>query len=200
MELNGLLPVGYRRLKTIQRRQKLTRKAEMDSRNQSNGKSAMTKSTPGSSSELLGYLRALELLYRAELAEAEIEMWIHGLSCFPLAEVRAAVDALILNPPEGWTGMPKLPDVIRQIAENREYQAEQSRLAKGAEVLEEMRELEKQKAAGVRFYGLADLAKEPLMAKAVKPMPTVRTVWPDIDPDRNAAKLRQQAEMLKGKQ
>lgn len=51
-------------------------------------------------------------------------MWIHGLSCFPLVEVQAAVDCLILNPPEGWTGIPKLPDVIRQIAENRESKAE----------------------------------------------------------------------------
>jgi hypothetical protein len=95
--------------------------------------------------------------------------------------------------------MPKLPDVIRQIAENREYQAEQSRLAKGTETLRELKELEKRKADGERFYGLADLAKEPLMQKAARPMPTVRTVWPDIDPDRNAEKLRQQAEMLKGK-
>lgn len=124
-------------------------------------------------------------------------MWIHGLNCFPLAEVREAVDALILNPPDGWTGMPKLPDVIRQIAENREYKAEQARLAKGAEVLEEMRDLERRKKAGEKFYGLADLAKEPLMAKAAKPMPTVRTVWPDIDPEKNAEKLRQQAEKLK---
>src|SRR5689334_2595355 len=81
----------------------------------SKNSSAMTISTPGSSSELVGYLRALELLYRAELAEAEIEMWIHGLSNFQLAEIRAAVDVLILDPPDGWTGMPKLPDVIRQI-------------------------------------------------------------------------------------
>lgn len=123
-------------------------------------------------------------------------MWIHGLNCFPLAEVRAAVDALILNPPDGWTGMPKLPDVIRQIAENREYQAEQLRLAKGEETLRELRDLEKRKEAGEKFYGLADLANEPLMAKASKPMPTVRTVWPDIDPNKNADKLRQQAETL----
>jgi len=56
-----------------------------------------------------------------------LEMWIHGLSCFPLQEVQAAVNALMLKPPDGWTGMPKLPDVIRRIAENRETHAERLR-------------------------------------------------------------------------
>lgn len=95
--------------------------------------------------------------------------------------------------------MPKLPDVIRQIAENREYRAEQSRLAKGQETLRELKDLEARRDAGKKFYGLADLAKEPLMQKAEKPMPKVRTVWPDIDPEKNVETLRQQAEMLKGK-
>lgn len=126
-------------------------------------------------------------------------MWIHGLNCFLLAEVREAVDALILNPPDGWTGMPKLPDVIRQIAENREYKAEQSRMAKGAETLRELRDLEARKNAGEKFYGLADLAKEPLISKAAKPMPTVQTEWPEIDLDKNAETLRQQAEIVKQK-
>lgn len=97
--------------------------------NQNSASSAMTTNTPVSSKELLAYLKALELLWRSELAEAEIEMWLHGLNCFPLTEIQAAVDVLILHPPEGWTGMPKLPDLIRQIHSNRESAAEQLRMS-----------------------------------------------------------------------
>jgi hypothetical protein len=37
-------------------------------------------------------------------------------------------------------------------------------------------------------------------AEVLKPMPSVKTVWADIDPDRNKTELeRQRAELLKGK-
>lgn len=124
-------------------------------------------------------------------------MWIHGLNSFPLAEVQAAVDALILNPPEGWSGMPKLPDVIRQIHANREYRAEQARLKQGEEVLKEMRELEKRRDAGEKFYGLSDLAKELPSLGQVKAMPEPKTKeCPDLDLDKNAEKLQRQKEQL----
>lgn len=100
----------------------------MSNRTQSRELSATARSTHGSSKELLEYLQTLELVYRSELAEAETVMWLESLSCFPLQEVRAAVDALVLNPPEGWTGFPKLPDVIRQLYANRESAAEQKRI------------------------------------------------------------------------
>lgn len=64
------------------------------------------------------------------------------------------------------------------------------------ETLSELRELEKQKAAGVKFFSLADVLKTAPEKAVVKPMPTVKTIWPDIDPNKNAEKLRQQAEEL----
>lgn len=39
------------------------------------------------------------------------------------------MDALVLNPPDGWTGFPKLPDVIRQIAANRDAAAMNAKAA-----------------------------------------------------------------------
>lgn len=124
-------------------------------------------------------------------------MWIHGLSNFPLKEVRGAVDALILDPPDGWTGMPKLPDVIRQIHANREIEAQKRQRDEGEKMLAELRELEKRRDGGEKFYGLVDLAKEAVNLTTIeKPMPTVKTVWPDIDPNKNAAKLKQQAAEL----
>jgi hypothetical protein len=67
------------------------------------------------------------------------------------------------------------------------------------ETLSELRDLEKQKAAGVKFFSLSDVLKTAPDKTAAKPMSAVKTVWPDIDPGKNAEKLRQQAEMLKGK-
>lgn len=74
----------------------------------------------------------------------------------------------------------------------------------GNETLDEMRKLKAQEAKGEKFYGKADLAAEFLKAvektAEKKAMPNVKTVWPDIDPDKNKAKLdAQAAELLKGK-
>ena len=35
---------------------------------------------------------------------------------------------MVLNPPDGWTGFPKLPDVVRQLYANREAAAEKKRI------------------------------------------------------------------------
>ncbi len=37
------------------------------------------------------------------------------------------MDAMVLNPPSGWSGLPKLPDLVRQISLNRESAAEQAK-------------------------------------------------------------------------
>lgn len=58
-------------------------------------------------------------------------------------------------------------------------------LVKENETLNEMRELERRQAAGEKFYGFADVlrgVKERGVKPEVKPMPNVKTVWPDFDP------------------
>ncbi|HEX3156775.1 MAG TPA: hypothetical protein VHV32_19255 [Candidatus Angelobacter sp.] len=70
----------------------------------------------------------------------------------------------------------------------------------GNATLDEMRNLKAREAGGEKFYGKADLAADFLKqvenAAPKKSMPNVRTVFPDIDPNKNAEKLRQQAETL----
>ena len=73
----------------------------------------------------------------------------------------------------------------------------------GNETLGEMRTLKARADNGEKFFGMADLAADVLKqvgaAGVTKAMPNVWTVWPDIDPEKNAETLRKQAEMLKGK-
>src|SRR5215471_3118419 len=89
--------------------------------NPNNGKLAMRRNTAGS---LLSYLQGLELIYHAEMSETELAVYLESLSRFPVCEVKAAADRLMLNPPGSWTGMPKLPDIIREIHIIREDEAE----------------------------------------------------------------------------
>jgi hypothetical protein len=112
----------------------------------------------------------------------------------------------MLQPPKTeqgeYRGRPTLIDVLRTMdilqeeraAEFRKEQAEQSR--------QEWRRLEKRRQEHPEeFFGLADVLQAANIAsadQAAKPMPAVRTIFPDIDPNKNAEKLRQQAEMLKG--
>jgi hypothetical protein len=118
---------------------------------------------------------------------------------------------LISNPPkyeledgtiQVWRGMPKLPDVVDVMLNLREEAVQDARKRESDRQTKEFAELEKRRAAHPEeFIGMKELAEiANKLQVGVKRMPNVRTVWPDIDPDRNAETLRQQAEtLLKGK-
>jgi hypothetical protein len=91
----------------------------------SRGTIATTTSTV---ERLSGYLRGLEEIYHSEMGEEELAIYLESLRQFPLSEIKAAAARLMVQPPDGWTGMPKLPDFIRAIHELRSERAEQSRV------------------------------------------------------------------------
>ena len=84
------------------------------------GTSALTKST---AEPLAFYLRGLEEIYRQETTEEELALYLESLSRFPLEEVKAAGEFLMVHPANDWYGLPKLPDFIRTIWAQREERA-----------------------------------------------------------------------------
>lgn len=67
------------------------------------------------------------------------------------------------------------------------------------DTLDELQELKEREASGEKFYGWADVlnaAKDKGINPDLKPMPNVRTVFPDIDPDKNREKLEKQRKEL----
>lgn len=142
------------------------------------------------------FLEALQERYRTEMADAEYLDWLQTLRNYKLAEVIDAANELTLNPPEGWTGLPKLPDVLRVIHRAREAQAEERRRDEGRKLIAEMKDLQKRKDSGEEFFSFADVLKGVSLERAAKPMPKVNTIWPDIDPDRNKQVLEQQKAAL----
>lgn len=137
------------------------------------------------------FLEALQQRYRTEMGDAEYLDWLQTLRGYRLLEVIAAANELTLNPPEGWTGLPKLPDMLRVIHKARDAEAEERRRAEGAKLLANLRDLERRKANGEQFYTLADVLKA-LPGKTLKTMPE----FADIDTSKNAEKLERQKELL----
>lgn len=166
----------------------------------SNGSTVMTKSMQESAENLASFLRSLEMVYRWEMPDEELEMWIHSLNCFPLAEVRQAVTELMKNPPDGWTGMPKLPDVVRTIWIDRERRAAEIQLQEGTRLLAEMKQLKARADAGERFYGMADLEKlvkekYPDLADMNK-IPAPEAKYAPAESESQRAKLEEQKRRL----
>lgn len=81
------------------------------------------------SENLLKHIMGLQKVYRTELDQGELHIWLSALKEIPLPEIAAATESLITHPPkyeldgevQVWRGMPKLPDVIQKIVELREY-------------------------------------------------------------------------------
>ena len=147
---------------------------------------------------LAQFLEALQQRYRTEMGDAEYLGWLQTLKAYKLPEVIAAANELTLNPPDDWTGLPKLPDLLRVIHRTREAAAEEGRRKEGERLLAELRDLERRKAAGEEFFTLADVLKHAPKNAAAKRMPAVTPEFPDINPEANAAKLEQQRrELLK---
>lgn len=99
-----------------------------------------------------------------------------------------------------YRGRPSLVDVTRTIDILREERSAERMRNEGRRITAEMNALQKRKDEGEEFFGLADVfraAKIDDLKTVVKPMPEVKTVWPEIDPTgANAEKLRRQKEAL----
>lgn len=140
----------------------------------------------------------LQLRYRTEMGPLERSDWLNTLNPYSIEEVLAAANELTLNPPDDWTGLPKLPDLLRVIHRTRDAAAEERRRKEGDRLLAELRDLERRKAAGEEFFTLADVLKHAPKNAAAKAMPSAKPEFPDINPEANKAKLEQQKrELLK---
>lgn len=110
------------------------------------------------------------------------------------------------NPPKSeqgeYRGRPTVVDVLRTMDILAEERAGKWRMEQAEKERQEQGKLEQRRAKHPEeFIGMKELQEiAQTLQRADKPMPNVKTVWPDIDPNKNAEKLRQQAEMLKGKQ
>lgn len=103
-----------------------------------------------------------------------------------------------------YRGRPSLVDVLRTMEILSEEGAIEARKQREQTERAEMKQLEQRRRDHPEeFFGLADVLKaaaEKGITAEPKSMPSVRTVWPDFDPDRNAATLeRQKRELLEGK-
>lgn len=144
-----------------------------------------------------------------EMGQLEYADWMESLKLCPLEKIQAALNRLMDEPPkiersdgvlQEYRGRPSLVDVLRTMeildderaAEFRKKQAEADR--------QKWREMERRRAEHPEeFFGLADVLKAANVTKAdqiAQPMPQVRTIWPDIDPDRNKATLDKQKQEL----
>lgn len=166
--------------------------------------------------EVGSYMETIQLVYRSKLPSQELELWRETLKDYSYQEFNQAMTHLISNPPkyeledgsiQVWRGMPKLPDVVDVMLDLREKAVQEARKRESDRQSREFAELEKRRAAHPEeFMGWGDFVKRvteeqpELAAKAglpkPKPMPNVKTVWPDIDPDRNRAKLEKQKQDL----
>ena len=149
---------------------------------------------------LVRFLEGYQERYRTEMGDGEYLDWLQTLKRYPLEEIIAAANELTLHPPEDWSGMPKLPDLLRVIHRERGRKSEELRRQEGQQLMAEMKELEKRKANGEQFFGLRDVLRALNESKReVKKMPEVNTIWPDIDPEKNKAKLDEQRRRLESK-
>lgn len=139
-----------------------------------------------------------------EMGKLEYVDWRETLNLYPLKEIQWSLDYLMRNPPkrgdEEYRGRPSLVDVTRTIDILREERASERMRNEGKRITAEMNALQKRKDEGEEFFGLADVfraANIEDLKTVVKPMPEVKTVWPEIDPTgANAEKLRRQKEAL----
>lgn len=152
-------------------------------------------------------METLQKVYRTKLPAEELTMWRETLKDYSVQEFEKAMSELVTHPPkyeledgtiQVWRGMPKLPDVVQVMLDQREKVAAEYRRRESERMRAEFAELEKRRAEHPEeFFGLADVIKtysEKEVTKAVKPMPKE---YAPLDLDKNAEKLRQQAEKLK---
>jgi len=152
----------------------------------------------------------MQKVYRTKLPADELAIWAETLKDYSFQEFDRAMKHLVANPPkyeledgtiQVWRGMPKLPDVIDVMLDLREQAVQEARKRESERESREFAELEKRRAEHPEeFIGMKELAE--IAAKlqgGAKRIPNVKTVWPDIDPEKNAAKLKKQAEEIMAK-
>lgn len=136
-------------------------------------------------------------------------MWRETLKDYSVQEFEAAFADLVRHPPkyeledgsiQVWRGMPKLPDVVNVMLDLRDKAVQDARRREKLRRDQESAEAEKRRAEHPEeFIGMKELqeiSQKLFATKQAQPMPNVRTVWPDFDPEKNREKLRQQAEKL----
>lgn len=128
--------------------------------------------------------------------------WMESLKLLPLGKIHNALNRLMSNPPKRelsdgsiseYRGRPTLVDVMRTIEIMDEESAAEFRKQQAQREREEYARLEqRRKEHPEEFFGLADVLKAAKITDAkevAKPMPNVRAVFPDINPQRNEAEL-----------
>jgi DNA-binding transcriptional MerR regulator len=118
--------------------------------------------------ELDQLMETMQIDCRMELGPLERQRWHQCLTDYSIAEIAAACYSLVLHPPSDWTGVPQWGDIARQVESSRERRAEQFERKKSQELQAEMRDLKRRAAAGEKFYGLEDLAKEDVFKKLLE--------------------------------
>lgn len=129
-----------------------------------------------------------------EMGKLEYLDWRETLNLYPLNEIQGALNYIMQNPQkrdgEEYRGRPSLVDVTRTIAIIREDRASERMRNEGKRITDEMRKLQADRDAHPeKYFGVYDLAKavnELGEKKVMKPMPEVKTVWPDFDPMSDA--------------
>ncbi len=150
-------------------------------------------------------------------------MWCETLKDYSLQEFDKAVKNLITHPPkyeledgsiQVWRGMPKLPDVVSVMLENREEEMRKRRLVESERRNQELRQREKRRQEHPEeFFGWEDLLKE--FENKIGPFP--RSIdrngkmvpmrgWPqepkeltDAEYEDRKEMLRQQKKMIESK-
>lgn len=144
-----------------------------------------------------------------EMGDLEYLDWRESLKSSPLEKIQAALDRLMTEPPKQrqgdgsvteYRGRPSLVDVLRTMDILAEERALETRKQRERTEREEMRKLEaRRQEHPEEFFGLADVLRAANVtdaSMAAKPMPNVRTVFPDIDENKNREKLERQKEFL----
>lgn len=116
-------------------------------------------------------------------------LMVDSLKSFRLEKVQRAFEYIRLHPQPGYKGMPSETEVIAVINQLGEQDSAEAEREKSRQFQEEMRDLQRRKDSGEKFYGWADLlqwGKENLgidvlektkMPEAPKPEPITEDDW-----------------------
>lgn len=153
------------------------------------------------------FLETSQKLYRVKLPSDELEIWRETLKDYSAGEFEAAMTELITHPPkyqledgsiQVWRGMPKLPDVVQVMLDNREKAYQEYRRREYEREKHERERLEKRRQEHPEeFIGwkeFCDMLKQDRPDLAAKMGLTLPIA--EIDLTKNAEKLAEQKEII----
>lgn len=153
------------------------------------------------------FLETFQKLYRIKLPADELAIWRETLKDYSAGEFESAMTELITHPPkyqlddgsiQVWRGMPKLPDVVQVMLDNREKAYQRFREIEYQRELAERARLEKRRAEHPEeFMGwkeFCDMLKQDRPDLAAKM--GMKITETEIDLTKNAAKLEEQKREL----